>query len=279
MDEISLIVVTFNSGAVLARALETVPKGVEIIIVDNNSGDDSVLIAQQFVNCTVIQNSCNVGFGTACNQAVKIASGELLFFVNPDIVLPSTALAGLLNAARIYPEAAAIGPTLLPMAYAYEQNNGQMSDEAFASDIDLNAISSPSTLSGAALLCRRSAFDRVGGFDERFFLYFEDTDLCIRLKRDCGSLILMHDIFAFHTPGKSSRLTRSEVFTKYRHYGLSRSIFSEKHGGEFKPLAIMARQFIGGIGSFCKLDSDRAFRKFGRFFGYAEGWIRNRLRT
>jgi N-acetylglucosaminyl-diphospho-decaprenol L-rhamnosyltransferase len=273
---VTLVLVTFNSGLVLARALDSVPQGLKVIVVDNNSSDSSVEIAKSF-NCAVIENSSNVGFGKACNQAVKLATSEFLFFLNPDVVLGPRTLESLLKGARNHPSAAAIGPSLLPLGLQVLNQDGQavrFPAEIFISDADATKISEQDTLSGAALLCRRSAFEAVGGFDERFFLYFEDTDLCIRLRDNGGGLLFMHDVFAFHTPGKSSNLSSSGVFAKYRHYGVSCALFAKKHGKQFNVLHLTTSQFIGGLASLCLLNLYRAVRKFGRSLGYLEGWLR-----
>jgi len=252
---ISVIVVTYNSAHCVGHALAAAPPAVELIVVDNASSDDSIKLARTFP-CTLIANDRNLGFGAACNQGARIATGEFLLFLNPDAVLAPDAVDLLLAAAASRLDAVAFGPRHELPAVANAQAPSGIREVRF--------------LSGAALLIRRSAFDKVGGFDETFFLYFEDEDLCLRLA-ECGPLIEVADAVVLHHPGKGARLDARQRFAKYRHYGHSRAYFSRKHGRRFAFGLAALEQAAKGLVATVRADHGRAAQHYGRAVGYVEG--------
>lgn len=257
---VSVIVVTYNSAHCVGHALAAAPPAAELIVVDNASSDDTIEQARKFP-CRLIANDRNRGFGAACNQGAQIAAAEFLLFLNPDAVLAPNAVELLLGAAANRPDAVAFGPR-------HELAEGQVAKGA-------ERKSPPGNhevlfLSGAALLCRKSAFAKVGGFDERFFLYFEDQDLCLRLAK-LGPLIEVGEAVVYHHPGRGARLDARQRFTKYRNYGHSRAYFSRKHGERFGFGLAALEQTAKGLVAIVRADHGRAAQHFGRAVGYVEG--------
>lgn len=277
-QSISVIVVTYNSGHCVGHALAAAPSAAELIVVDNASSDDTLEQAKKSP-CRLIANDRNRGFGAACNQGAQIASGEFLLFLNPDAILAPNAVELLLAAAAGSPEAVAFGPRH-ELAQGRDAGSAQQRERKHTG---AGGHQSPPGnrqvlfLSGAALLCRKPEFAKVGGFDEQFFLYFEDQDLCLRLAQ-CGPLIEVGEAVVYHHPGKGARLDARQRFTKYRNYGHSRAHFCRKHGQHFAFGLAALEQTGKGLVAIVRADHGRAAQHFGRAVGYIEGRYGQRWR-
>jgi len=252
---VTVILVTYNSSHCIDSALASLPADVASVVVDNGSSDDTLAIARRRAN-HVVAIPRNVGFGRGCNAGAAIADSEFLLMMNPDTQVQGDAIATLVTAAERYPTAAAFNPLLIRAAA-----------EAGAADGHDRIVA---TLSGAALFVRKRLYDEVGGFDERFFLYFEDTDLSARLAAKGGLMQIAGACFV-HSIGQSSRLTFSDEFRKYRHYGNSRVYYSSKYDQSFNRSREALSQGLKAIHRLLLGRARLAARHLGRAVGYAEG--------
>src|SRR5438445_7626876 len=109
--DLSLIIVTHNSAGVVGRLIGSLPADVEIICVDNASSDDIAAVVAPFP-AKLVRNERNLGYGAACNRGAALASGEHLFFVNPDIALAENMLLELSSAISRYPDCAVFSPRI-----------------------------------------------------------------------------------------------------------------------------------------------------------------------
>lgn len=232
-QDLSVITVVYNSQSALDGFSETIPVDAELIVVDNASKDNSVDLISDRANI-VIQNNINVGFGAACNQGASAASRDFLLFLNPDVRLQFKSIEELLACAKLYSDAGAIGPLLL---YPSGEPNLRTSSPLMGNGItqgDLDSLPSGACcvdyLSGAAFLCRRSAFQDIGGFDEKIFLYFEDDDLCLRLKKQNLSLILCPYSIAIHHESSSTKQTWRTSLLRAAASAHSIRYLAQKHG-------------------------------------------------
>jgi N-acetylglucosaminyl-diphospho-decaprenol L-rhamnosyltransferase len=214
---ISVIIVTFNSSEQIAKCLASLEANRgssigEIIVVDNASFDGTAeRIRQQFPGVKLIAAQRNLGFAAASNLGASQASGAALLFLNPDAELHSP-VAELERAMESAPDVVAAAPRLvdeqgqtqvgfnvrrLPhaMDLIFEIlllnrlfPNNPLNRRYRCLDLDHARPAEVEQPAGACLLVRRSSFERCRGFDEQFFpLWFEDVDLCLRLRRDaCG---------------------------------------------------------------------------------------------
>lgn len=168
---VSLIMVTYNSAALLPACLEALAAthypGYELIIVDNASSDGTtVLVTKHAPQAQLLANRENLGFGRACNQGARAAHGALLVFLNPDVIVTPNWLGLLVEHLADRPEAGIICPTTL-----YPDETPPPVD---------TPVGETAAVPGCALMIRCKAWQQLGGFDERYFLYWEDTDLCWR---------------------------------------------------------------------------------------------------
>ena len=245
MSRVAVIVVNFNAAAEARQCLETAAADLtqaigddwSAIVVDNASttGDTRSLAALPKTH--VIANTHNAGFGAAVNQAVRTTDARLLWLLNPDCeVLPGAfaALAGTLDG---HADCAIAAPQLLN-ADGTTQESARGEPDAWTGLFGRHSIltrffprarlarqnlraadlvaSQPDSapvdwVMGAAMLIRRGPFDSVGGFDERFFLYWEDADLCRRLRERGFTTRYVPSARLVHTGGASARTQRREA--------------------------------------------------------------------
>lgn len=228
---LTVVLVAYNSAAVLGGAITSVPDDVRVIVVDNASADNSARVARDH-GAEVIDAGENLGFGTACNLGAKAAKTEFVLFLNPDARLLPNALDTLLAKADHTPKTVALGPLILDA-----QNQPETPRAAtLLDDVPAMMPTIPTTpsevgfLSGACLLVRNEAFTAIGGFDEAIFLYLEDDDLCYRLRKAGGTLMLVPEARVTHDQGTSSPPSTASLQLRNHHTMASHVYLAKKHG-------------------------------------------------
>jgi len=212
----SIILVTYNSADVIAGAIQSIPPGHEIIVVDNASADRSIDLAED-LGAIVIRNAENLGFGTACNRGAAKARGDMLLFLNPDARLQPNALEALAAAMEHYPQAAAFNPRIVgPKGGVYRRGYNSLLGVKHWPDSQASGDRSVPMGHGAALCFRKSVFNALGGFDENIFLFFEDDDLSARVIRAGHEIYHVDDAICMHLAGRS--MPRSEASIAFREY-------------------------------------------------------------
>ncbi len=225
---ISILIVSHNSRDHLAHCLEQLATltslDCEILVFDNASSDGSPeLVEARFPHCRLLKSATNLGFGTANNRAAAVARGEHLLLLNSDAWIAAEDLARLLAALQAQPLLALVAPQLRypdgRLQFTWVPETGvvgeavQMQRNRFESRAlnhhlvrwVLRGLLGPGWYCAACVLVRRHAFLAVGGFDEDFFLYFEDVDLCRRLHLAGFTSALVPTATAFHVKGGSAR--------------------------------------------------------------------------
>jgi len=274
LAKITVVVVTFESAHCLpelGRSLSGFPR---VIVVDNGSADDTVAAAHQHLpQARVVGLGRNLGFGAANNRAFALAETEFVLLLNPDCSMSVAAALELLSTARRYPGASAIGPQLIDRHGRPEMGYRMRLDRWLPRGGPAEGELCVEFLSGACMLISRSALAQIGGFDEDFFLYQEDHDLCIRLAARCGPLILCPTARATHQSRRSSagrHRLKAEYLRGYHHIQ-SKFIFERKHNQVQLTFAVRLRYMLtAALESLlrgCLLDGARASRAFGRMRG------------
>ncbi|MFA6392440.1 MAG: glycosyltransferase family 2 protein, partial [Patescibacteria group bacterium] len=196
---ISIIIINYKTTLLLQKCLESIKqiydKNIaEIIVVDNSPSDDlGQFLEAEFSNTSFLKNDDNHGFGQANNQAAKIAQGDILFFLNPDTLIQENIFQKIINAFEQDPKIGIVAPQLIlpdnsfqPWAYGKEGGILEIIKNKFftqSTKQPSNQLTNTDWVSGAAMAIRRDIFEKVNGFDEKFFMYFEDIDLCLRTKK------------------------------------------------------------------------------------------------
>lgn len=235
LTKISVIIVHWNTPEqfqVQSSKFE-VRKNIEVIVVDNDS-DKKLEIRNK--NLRLIQNKTNLGFAAACNQGAKIAKGEWLLFLNPDTQISTTELfkfvkyaeENILDAAS--PEQKGDSyykplPTWLSLAVEFSPLGRLIPLSSFKKH----------TLFGGCLLIKSSVLKKLGGWDEDFFLWFEDSDLTKRLY-DNGYKVGWIPVQYSHEGGSSFK--KLDEPYKKRVFFKSMNLYSRKHFGTFGKLIV-----------------------------------------
>jgi N-acetylglucosaminyl-diphospho-decaprenol L-rhamnosyltransferase len=234
------VIVSYNSRDTLRGCVEPLSRmgGVAVTVVDNNSPDDPLdTIADLPVR--VIRSGRNGGFGFGCNLGSAAGSAPYVLFLNPDAQLDQASLERMGAVLDAEPEVAVVGPRTVDEngALHHTQRNfprvrsswaqalflhrvfrrARWTDEVIWDAVAYERPGSPEWLSGSCLLVRRSALEAIGGFDERFFLYCEDVDLCHQL-RDAGHEVRYEaGAVARHVGGASApRATTLPIYARSR---------------------------------------------------------------
>lgn len=241
---VSVVIVTHNSRRALGDCLKAIPAACarytyEIIVVDNRSADDSVAIIRQLrPDALVIENGANIGFGRACNRAAESAAGEFLLFLNPDATLDPLAVDYLVEASRSREAAGIVVPRLrfpsgrfqascreLPtignMMFSRQSALARIFAKSLGDSAQYTlpdyAVTTPvPAVAGTVALIRRDLFIHAKGFDPRFFLFMEDTDLCLRLGQSGYEHLFVPSASAVHRWGEGSSAGR--VSRIWRHH-------------------------------------------------------------
>jgi GT2 family glycosyltransferase len=193
----------------------------EVIVVDNASHDRSVEAAsRQFPEAIVIHNSQNLGPGRGCNVGAQRATGDFLFFINPDVILAPACLGSI--AATLNQSPGVAGPVVTVEASGGTRDFGSTID-IIGHPLGLKSPGNPLFFSGAALATNRTIFQRLGGFDHRFFWGAEDIDYCWRVLLSGAEVRLAEDAHLSHrggaaTPGGYVRSGRLETTRMRLHW-------------------------------------------------------------
>ncbi|WP_414729036.1 glycosyltransferase family 2 protein [Zhongshania aliphaticivorans] len=213
--ELSLVTVTYNSAKVLGGHIDSLRSSAtgplpKWFIVDNASTDDTdSLLSTYGQDVELIKNSENLGFGSACNIGIAASNTRYVLILNPDTELSESAIQQLLVEMKSR-DAAIAGPALDP------------SDDRSVEAVDW--------LVGAVLLFDTEKMDSVGYFDEQFFLYEEDVDICKRANDANLKVLHCRNVSIPHVGGGSTVRSRAVIEFIHFHKGRSYAIYAHKHG-------------------------------------------------
>jgi N-acetylglucosaminyl-diphospho-decaprenol L-rhamnosyltransferase len=233
MSFITAIVVAFDSAEVLPDCLGALREaGVATVVVDNASADSSAQVAESF-EARVVRNDRNEGYGRANNIGARATESEFLLIVNPDVVIQPGSVAELVAATQRYPEAGFFAPRIVePSGRVFFQPRSLLAPylkNPKGTLVVPEGDACAPFLSGACFLVRRDLFLRLGGFDERIFLFYEDDDLCRRIADHSPALIYVPSAVVIHGRGRSSGGGPGRVFRTRWHQAWSRAYVSRKY--------------------------------------------------
>jgi GT2 family glycosyltransferase len=272
--DLAVIIVNWNTRELLERCLHSIEVQkqmleVEIFVVDNASRDGSTtMVKQRFPKVRVIQSGGNLGFARANNMALPYIRAPLVLFLNPDTEVRPHTLERMVDCMRIHPEFGALGCKILDAEARVQQLGFQRFPTPFTELLKFLVVSEwtlrrfrrflpyhdpevsghVSKLFGACLLVRKDVLDKVGSFDERYFMYCEDVDLCRRIVSAGRKLYYLAEAEILHVgasssskaPGAFAVLMTCESFGK----------LMKKHYGMF---GVWAYRALALLGALCRL--------------------------
>ena len=242
--KLSIIIVNYNSKKHLLLCLASINrflcpnkslrKNFEVIIVNNETNPLTLKKIYPFINKKIIEVGRNVGFGTAANLGTIMAQGEYLLFINPDTVFLDDSLQKALEYLDNHPKVGALGLSIINKQRRAPENWSCGKKTTWGSILFRNTINKPwnkktpqevDWSSGSGLLIRKTIFRKTKGFDKRFFMYFEDQDLCLRIKKEGYKIIHFPQARLLHFNGQSW----SDKQEQKKHYHQSQIYFFKKH--------------------------------------------------
>jgi N-acetylglucosaminyl-diphospho-decaprenol L-rhamnosyltransferase len=260
---IDVVVVAYNSADTLRDCVAPLAgrEGIAVTVVDNASPDDSAVTVRD-LPVRLVAAGRNGGFAAGCNLGIAAGSAPYVLLLNPDARLEPRALDALAGVLDLHPDAGLVGPRILEGdgSLAHSQRRFPRRRSTFAQALFLHRITpraawtdelvrdpaayerpgTPDWVSGACMLIRRTALAEIGGLDESFFMYCEDTDLCARL-RQAGWLTRYEPSATVRHEGGRSR-PREELLSMLAR---NRVRYAAKHDG---PLAARAEAIGVALG-------------------------------
>lgn len=272
-SRVAHVVVNYNTREDLRRCLQTMEERLgrlSTVVVDNGSTDGSqAMVREEFPWVRLVENPGNPGYASACNAGIKATDRPYVFVLNSDVEFVEGGLDVLLDYLGDHPRVAVLGPRVLNT-----DGTRQMSCRRFPSmlenlvhgflgevwpenpftrsyqmkDLEEREPREVDWVSGAAMLLRREAVERVGGFDEAYFMYVEDVDLCWRL-REAGYEVVYHPGYSLvhHIGRTSSQQSTRMLFEHHRSmYIFFRRRYAGWRGKALAPLVLtgLAVRFV-----------------------------------
>lgn len=263
---VDVVVVSYESRDCVPRALSSVldhaALPVSLTLVDNASSDGTVAAVRgELPRVRVIENAENVGFAAACNRGWRAGSAPFALFLNPDATLQPAALPALLRALEAHPGTGLAGPltrnadgsvqvsTGPDLTLASERRQRRLvlgvarrEPQALARAAALHAREREADwVSGACILARRACLEQTCGFDEGYFLYEEDADLCRRAREAGWRVLFTPAAEVVHQLGRSMARAPRRASLEYQRSHLR---YYDRHNGRAARLAL--RALIGG---------------------------------
>ena len=307
---VSAVIVSYSTRELTLHCLANLytdlgEMSAEVFVVDNGSADDSVsAVRAAFPQVVVIDVGHNAGFGSANNLAIARAAGEFILLLNTDAFVRPGVVGRLVAYLRDHPRTAVVGPRLLnedgslqrscykfpspgravcehTLLTAAFPNHSRLGDyRAWAHDAERRI---DGFVIGACMLVRRTAIEQVGGFDERFFMYFEETDWCRRFRSAGWEVSFTPAAQVTHMNGGSGKGQPERVFDAFyrsaekyvrKHHGVSGlAVYraSLMAGAVVRAAAFGARSLAPGRSPESATTDRRLVRKWCRIFAWHAG--------
>ncbi len=260
MPDLSVIIVTRNTCALTCAAIESVcnsqDEGTkEILLVDNASTDDTAaVVAKQFPSVRRLRAERNLGFSRANNWGACESAGEFLLLLNSDAAVKPNSLATALDWMRCHPDCGVAGVQLLNPdgsrqnsianfpTLATELLNKSLLRRLFprrfpGKEHQLDGPVEVESVVGAFMLIRREVWDAVGGLDERYFFFLEETDFCLQARRRGWRVMHLPHVTVWHGQGQTAKKVSAAARIEYWR---SRYAYFRKNHGHFTQAALAA---------------------------------------
>ncbi|WP_280454093.1 glycosyltransferase family 2 protein [Nocardia brasiliensis] len=268
MSSIDVIVLTYNSARLLPECVasvraQTVSDQVNIIVIDNDSTDDTLRVARD-LGIEPIANPDNVGFAAAINQAAATGSGDYVALLNPDATFGDSKSLEAMLATIQDEQTGLVGARMVTAEGAPYPNGRRFPSTTVAARHAIMGILRPGNaasaqyfgdaagrpdvdqvvdwVSGCCLIMRRSLWEEMGGFDTRYWMYLEDADLCWRLRQRGYATVLSGPAYVVHHGGASSSFRRNKSL--WHHHRSAILFYARTRTGARRALLAPAALFL-----------------------------------
>ena len=270
MSKVSVIIVSYNVRSYIAHSIESIIsskyENIEIIVIDNNSYDGTCDYLKNEYNdkcdIKIIRNKNNIGFGKAINKATKIANGDYFFILNPDTIIEENTISILLDylienssiamigpkilngdgtlqlsCKRSFPTLRSALPRLLGLDRIFPQT--KWAGKYNLTYLDPDKVHAVDAISGSCMFIKSNAFYKVNGFDEDYFMFGEDIDLCKRLWKNDLEIHYVPKTKIIHYKGKS---VDTATYDSREAFYDAMSIYVNKHYSS--TMSLLTRLFV-----------------------------------
>lgn len=264
MNNISIIIVNYKSWIPLENCLNSLLKqenvNTDIIVVDNNSSDNTLeQYKKMFPSVEWIENKKNYGFSKACNIGESKSKYDLLLFLNPDTILEKNCLE------KIFKKNIDYNSKIISIKQIDKKKKNTNAYGYFLSFHTYNGLLRffyrlifrktkkinerldyfyPDWISGSFVIISKNKFHIIGKWDERFWMYYEDMDLCKRAKENDMEIIMLNDIFCYHFHGLSSRINYKTKIKSKTEVLISKIKYVKKHFNGFKKFLLISLIYV-----------------------------------
>ncbi len=253
--KVSVLIVSYNVKQYIIHCIDSIHKSdyggqIEVIVVDNNSFDgslDEIKLKMKGVIC--IQNDINIGFGKAVNQAAKVATGKYHLILNPDTIIEESTISTFVNYLGENSTVGLVGPKIVNSDGSLQKGSKRsfptigvalpklmgldkiFPNSKWAGRYNLNYLSPDEihkvdAISGSCMFVRSELFNKIGGFDEQFFMFGEDLDLCYQVYKQGLEVHYLPTTQIMHYQGES---VKSAPYDSLNAFYNAMILFSEKH--------------------------------------------------
>ncbi len=253
MKDISVIIVNYKGGDRLKRCLQSLQNiadsrfTFEVIVIDNHSNDGrKAEFVHHFPRFTFLSNTGNNGFANGCNLGMSQSKGIHLLFLNPDTNVNADALFDMLEEVRVRPEFSIVTCRQIRENGTVDRPYGNFLSlitltgwlrvirRIFAGSIEKSIEQTkhyiyPDWVSGSVIMMKRDSFIRLGKWDDDFWMYYEDVDLCRRAQLRHGEIVKLKNAVVGHIHGGSSRLNKEITVMTKTEVHISRHVYISKH--------------------------------------------------
>lgn len=261
MQDLTIIILTYNSSQIIKQCLDSFNNNnYQVIVVDNASSDETLqIIKANFPLVKIIRNDKNIGFGRANNLAINQVKTNFSLILNPDTIIKDAAIANCLKILSNHQEIALASPVIL------NQEPQNFINES------LKQFSYIHFVVGGVLFINMANMQKIGFFDEQFFMFAEDSDLSDRSISLEYKNAIINDCYAVHFGGKSSQKSLHTTYRRFWHLGWSKAKYKQKRKNLFhfirSSLRLTVIHFLFGLMYLIIFNKEKSVENFAFSFG------------
>jgi N-acetylglucosaminyl-diphospho-decaprenol L-rhamnosyltransferase len=276
-QNLTIVIVTFKSEGVIHQCIKSIDNEIKIIVIENsNSQEFKTNIERTYKNVNCVLSTDNLGMGKGNNLGINLAKTEYVLILNPDVILNKFAINELFLASKRINDFAILAPISDNKNYP----NYKIKNKNFFLEID-NIPFEVKSVDGFAMLFNKKKLELIinnrdqNYFDENFFMYLENDDLCKRIK-DCGEkIIIVPSSKINHLGGKAadSKYENEVELSRNWHWVWSKFYFKKKHSGYFKAFIDGFPSFLSGIIKYIFFSIINNKKKQKKYYNRASGFF------